>query len=95
MDTYRSKINHSNAIPARASVWKDDGSTVGFARLQEEEGVLSPLDMQRSVYGNMGTAVTTSANEAESKAPPASTMGIMKEVKVDQRSDLLDKRSMR
>ena len=88
MDTYRSKTGTAISTPGHTSVWREDGSTVGFARLQDEEGAMSPMEMQRSVYGNIGSAVTTSANETEMPPSSGRTMGIMKEVKMDQRSDL-------
>ena len=89
MDTIRSKHGPGNSTPGQTSVWRDDGSTVGFARLQDEEGVLSSLDMQRSVYGNIGTAVTSTAEEGEKKPATGAPLGIMKEIKVDQRSDVI------
>lgn len=72
------------------SAWADDsGSTVGFARLQDEEGVMSPMDMQRSVYAPLpiGAAITTSAGEGERKAVGE---GILKESTVDQRSEIVE-----
>lgn len=89
MDTFRSNNGTKCPTPRRESVWREDGSTVGFARLQDEEIVMSPIELQRSVYGGVGTAVTTSAGEGDRKDANAQTMGIMKEVKVDQRSDFI------
>ena len=87
MDTFSGKGTH--VASAKHSGWTDDsGSTVGFARLQDEEGILSPMEMQRSVYGAapIGAAVTTSTGPGEKKKVP---MGIVKNTTIDQRSELV------
>lgn len=87
MDTFNGK--GPNVSSAKHSAWADDsGSTVGFARLQDDEGVLSPMDMQRTVYGGapIGAAVSTPTGGGEKK--PA-RMGIMKESTIDQHSEIV------
>ena len=79
---------YDNSAKGR-SVWKatpDSESTVGFARLNDDDGALTPADIQRSVYAPIGAAITTSANGRDQKnvVVPA---GIVKETNIDQRSD--------
>lgn len=87
MDTFNGKI--PVATSRKTSTWADDsGSTVGFARLQEEEGVLSPIEMQRSVYGAapIGAAASAGMGGGENKLKG---MGIMKGTTIDQRSEVV------
>lgn len=71
----------------------ESNSTVGFARLQDEEAYLSPVDVQKSVYGPtmgatpIGSAVTTdTVVEAPTRSPSVS-QGIVKNTTIDQRTD--------
>ena len=87
MDTFNGKT--STVVTSKKHAWADDsGSTVGFARLRDEEGVLSPIEMQRSVYGAgpIGTATTTSTGGG---ATPAVPLAIMKESTIDQHSEMI------
>ena len=88
MDTFNSKAQ--NITASKKPTWTDDsGSTVGFARLRDEEGILSPMEMQRSVYGAgpIGAAVTTSTGAGSTKTVP---LGIMKESTIDQHSEMIE-----
>ena len=88
LDSYNGKTPPMGAS-SKNSAWADDsGSTVGFARLNDEEGLLSPIDMQRSVYGAapIGAAVTTPSRYDEKKIP---STGIMKESRIDQHSEIV------
>ncbi len=87
MDTFSGK--GPQVATAKRSTWNDEtGSTVGFARLHDEEGVLSPIEMQRSVYGAapIGAAITTSTGGGEKKVVP---MGIMKNTTIDQHTEIV------
>ena len=86
MDSYRPQPPNDKST--RNSVWREDSSTVGFARLQDEEGAISPLDVQRSVYGNIGSAVSTAGSGEKKALTPGG--GIVKEIKVDQHEDYID-----
>ena len=78
---------HSDAMD-RSSRWRDDdGSTIGFARLQDEEAVMSPIEMQRSVYGPVGVAISSNAEKNNAMVFP---QGIMKEQTIDQRSEIIE-----
>lgn len=88
MDTFNGKT--PNVVSNKHSAWADDsGSTVGFARLQDEEGVMSPMELQRTVYAPtpIGAAISTSAGEGEKRAVP---LGIMKESTIDQHSEIVE-----
>ena len=90
MDTYSGKTPH--AVSVNHSGWGDDaGSTVGFARLQDEEGILTPKEIQRSVYGAgpVGSAVTTTTGEDRTRKVPLSTGGILKESTIDQHTEII------
>ncbi len=83
MDTFSGK--GPQVATAKRSTWNDEtGSTVGFARLHDEEGILSPIEMQRSVYG--AAAITTSTGGGEKKVVP---MGIMKNTTIDQHTEIV------
>ncbi len=93
MDNFhRSGMVHSEITAPGKSAWEpaayDSESTVGFARLQDDEGILSPADVQRSVYAPIGAAVSTTAGGGDrtTKVVPA---GILKEQTMDQRSEVL------
>lgn len=91
-------MNSDHKSQGRKSGWTtphDSESTVGFARLKDEEGVLSPVDVQKSVYGPVlshdpampiGAAVTTDATEPTPRTPSIS-QGIVRKTTIDQRTD--------
>lgn len=56
-------------------------STVGFARLHDEESAMSPADVQRSVYAATpaGAAVSTTAGEGDRKSTKVVPSGILRE----------------
>lgn len=95
MDNFtRSGTAHSEMNAPGKSAWKaaayDSESTVGFARLHDEEGVMSPADVQRAVYaptGPIGAAISTTA--AEGDATKVVPLGILKEQTIDQQSKLI------
>ena len=86
---------HSETSAAGKSVFKpatyDSESTVGFARLHDEESAMSPADVQRSVYTSTpyGTAVCTTAGEGDRKATTHVPSGIWKEQTMDQKSEIV------
>ena len=82
---------HSEKTHAN-SMWKDDESTVGFARLQDDEGVLSPMEMQRSVYAPVGVAISSPRGEKDMQRDTIGHSGIMKEQTIDQRSEVADQK---
>ena len=90
MDTYSGKSPHVASV--NHSGWGDDtGSTVGFARLQDEERILSPKEIQRSVYGAgpISSATTTSTGGDQKRKVPLSTGAILKESTIDQHSEII------
>lgn len=93
MDNFRSGTVHSEIKTPGKSVWKpsshDSESTVGFAQLQDEEGVMSPADIQRSVYAPIGAAISTTAGEGDRKHMKIVPAGILKEQTMDQRSEIV------
>ena len=73
MDSFRGSGTVQSEISAPGkSAWKpavyDSESTVGFVRLDDEDGVLSPADIQRSVYAPIGAALSTTAAEGDRNA---------------------------
>lgn len=90
MDTFGSKSHHpamaSAANHKNMGTWgtidEDSGSTVGFARLQDEEGILTPMEMQRSVYGGAGVGATGGGDAK------VAGMGILKDTTIDRRSEI-------
>lgn len=77
----RSGIADSQLSAPGKSAWEHDArdseSLVGFARLRDEDGVMSPADIQRSVYAPIRTAIPASAGEGNrNDTIPA---GILKE----------------
>ena len=90
----RSGVVHSELSAPGKSVWEpaayDSESTVGFARLHDDEGVLSPADIQRSVYAPVGAStISTTADKGDQSAAKIVPMGILKEQTMDQRSEVL------
>ena len=95
MDNFhRSGAVNSEINPPGKSAWKpvayDTESTVGFARLHDDEGIMSPADVQRSVYAPIGAAISTTAGEGGKTATTVVPTGIMKEQTVDQRSEIIE-----
>lgn len=92
MDKFRSGTVHSEPTTPGKTAWKpaayDSESTVGFARLHDEEGVMSPADVQRSVYAPLGAAISTTAGEGDRTATKAVPVGILKSQTMDQRSEV-------
>ena len=89
MDKLGSGTVRSEIVTGGKSPWKptsDSESTVGFARLQDDEAAMSPADIQRSVYAPIGTAISTpGGNDKQStQIVPA---GILKQQTIDQRSE--------
>ena len=87
MDTLSGKT--PNMTTTKNSAWADDSaSTAGFARLEDEEGILSPMEMQRSAYtpAPIGAAITTSMGAGAKRTIP---LGIMKNTTIDQRSEIV------
>ena len=95
MDNFhRSGAVKSEINPPGKSAWKpvayDTESTVGFARLHDDEGIMSPADVQRSVYAPIGAAISSTAGEGGKTATRVVPTGIMKEQTVDQRSEIIE-----
>lgn len=97
MDKFRRSgtVQSETNAPGK-SAWKpaayDSESTVGFARLHDDEGALSPADIQRSVYAPInpvGTAISTTAGEGDRHATKVVPTGILKEQTMDQRSEII------
>ena len=88
----RSGIAHSELSAPGKSAWEpatyDSESTVGFARLHDEEAAMSPADVQRSVYAPIGAAISISAAGGERNATKVVPAGILKEQTMDQRSEV-------
>ena len=83
MDTYRSGTVRLETGTGAKSSWKpayDSESTVGFARLQDEE---------RSLYPPLGSAITTSGGQEDCKGGNMISGGILKEQTIDQRSEVI------
>lgn len=98
MDNFHSGTVHSEITAPGKSAFKptpyDSESTVGFARLHDEEVIMSPADIQRSVYAPtpytpIGAAVSTTAGEGDRKATKIVPSGILKEQTMDQRSEII------
>lgn len=94
MDNFqRSGPAHSEMNPPGKSAWKpaayDSESTVGFARLHDDEAAMSPADVQRSVYAPIGAAISTTATEGDPKSMKVVPAGILKEQTMDQRSEIV------
>ena len=91
MDNLRSGTVRSDIATGAKSPWQpacDSESTVGFARLQDDEVAMSPADIQRSVYAPIGVAVSTPGgkNQRSTRIIPT---GILKEQTIDQRSEMI------
>ena len=94
MDKYRSATVRSDVGTGAKSPWKptyDSESTVGFARLQDEEHTLSPIQVQQSVYAPIGRAVTTSSAQEleENNGRNVAPGRILKEQTIEQRSEVI------
>ena len=94
MDSFqRSGPAHSEMNPPGKSAWKpaayDSESTVGFARLHDDEAAMSPADVQRSVYVPTGAAISTIASEGDPNSTKVVPTGILKEQTMDQRSEVV------
>lgn len=89
---------HSGNITPGKSAFEpatyDSESTVGFSRLHDEESVMSPADVQRSVYAPtpytpIRAAISTTAGEGDRKATKVVSSEILKEQTMDQRSEII------
>lgn len=93
MDTFRGNTIRSDVGNSGRSAWKpaayDSESTVGFARLQDDEQPLSAADVQRSVYNPTGNAVTTSGHYENKNSRATTHNGILKEQTIDQTSEIV------
>jgi hypothetical protein len=95
MDNFRSGTVHSEKTTPGKSAFRpatyESESTVGFARLHDEESAMSPADVQRSVYAATpaGTAVSTTAGEGDRKSAKVVPSGILKEQTMEQRSEVV------
>lgn len=89
----RSRIVHSELSAPGKPAWeydaRDSESLVGFARLRDEEGVMSPADIQRSVYAPIRAAIHASAGERDRNDTKTVPAGILKEQMMDQRFETL------
>ena len=89
----RSGIVHSEINVPGKSAWEaatyDSESTVGFARLHDDDAALSPADVQRSVYAPIGAAISTTADGGARNTTKIVPAGILKEQSMDQRSEVL------
>ena len=89
----RSGIVHSELSAPGKSAWehdtRDGQSLAGFARLRDEEEVMSPADIQRSVYAPIRAAISASAGEGDRNETKTIPTGIWKEQMMDQRSETL------
>lgn len=98
MENIHSGTAHSENTTPGKSAFKpalyDSESTVGFARLHDEESAMSPADVQRSVYAPapytpIGAAISTTAGEGDRKSTKVIPSGILKEQTMDQRSEIV------
>ncbi len=78
--TVRSEIGTG----AKSSWIGDTESTVGFARLKDDDHPMSPAEIQRSVYSRIGNAVSTPVGGSEYRNVHA---GIIKEQTIEQHSE--------
>lgn len=89
----RSGAVHSELSAPGKSAWEpaayDSESTVGFARLHDDEAVMSPADVQRSVYAPIGAAISTTAGGGDGNASKIVPAGILKVQTMDQRSEVV------
>ncbi|KAL8702705.1 MAG: hypothetical protein Q9201_004126 [Fulgogasparrea decipioides] len=86
MDSYRPGGVRSEVAAGGKSAWKpayDSESTVGFARLQDDEQPMSAADIQRSVYAPVGNTGGMHGKQG----PTAFHNSILKEQTIDQRSE--------
>ncbi|KAI4202283.1 MAG: hypothetical protein LQ350_002667 [Teloschistes chrysophthalmus] len=93
MDNFRGGTIRSEVGNSGRSAWKpgayDSESTVGFARLQDDEQPLSAADVQRSVYNPTGNSVTTSGHYENKNGRATIHDGILKEQTIDQTSEIV------
>ncbi|KAL8868716.1 MAG: hypothetical protein Q9174_004804 [Haloplaca sp. 1 TL-2023] len=90
MDNFRGGTHHSDMHGGGKSAWKpsdDSESTVGFARLQDDEQPMSAADIQRSVYASTGGTVMASGGQGLDKDRPILKNGILKSQTIDQHSE--------
>lgn len=89
----RSGIVHSELSAPGKPAWEHDArdskSLSGFARLRDEEGVMSPADIQRSVYGPIPATIPASAGEGDRNEKKTVPAGIWKDLMMDQGSETL------
>ena len=89
----RSGTVHSELTAPGKSAWEpgtyDSESTVGFARLHDDEAIMSPADVQRSVYAPIAAAISTTAGGGDRHSRKIVPAGILKEQSMDQRSEVL------
>ena len=62
---------------------------MGFARLHDDEGVMSPADVQRSVYAPVGADISTTAGEGNRNTTKVVPEGILREQTMYQRSEII------
>lgn len=94
MDDFRLSENADSELNApEKSAWKpaayDSESTTEFARLHDDDEVMSPADVQRSVDAQTGAAISTTAGEGDENGTKFVPAGILKDQTVDQRSEVL------
>ena len=85
MDSYK-----GSAIDDMSKAWKstlDSESTVGFARLDDEDRVMTPADVQKSVYAPIGAAITTGAGRTGANDVVVVPSAIVKETQIDCTSE--------
>lgn len=93
MDHYRGGTIRSEVGSSGRSAWKpgayDSESTVGFARLQDDEQPLSAADVQRSVYTPIGNTVTTTGHAGPKNGRATVHNAILREQTIDQTSEIV------
>ena len=90
MTTFRSTAGERLGPEREASLWKDDESTVGFARLHDDEGVLPPMNPSRNTIPRVGVAISSDSAAKEKSGLDVRQMGITKEQTIDQRSEIVE-----
>lgn len=86
MDKYPTGAARSDIGSGAKSSWMDTESTVGFARLKDDDHAMSPAELQRSVYAPIGNAVSTPGGGSENHNTHAR---IMKEQTIEQHSEIV------
>ena len=98
MSSIRSKAVYPDSNTPGKSGWKaaadDCESTVGFARLQDEDTAMSPADVQRTVYAptpapstSVRVAISTVPKERDEKANSIVQIEMSEARSMDQRCD--------